>query len=113
MEKGEAREITQLQFVDDAILFCEAEEEQLRNIKVILLCFEAVSSLRVNFFKSELIGIRVDESHLQNLTDLIGYKAGALPSTYLGLPLCYGAASKSLWMPVLERLEKKTLFVEN
>ena len=61
---SEEQEITYLQFADDTILFCDAEEEQLRNFKAILLCFEAVLGLRVNFFKSELIGIRVDESRL-------------------------------------------------
>lgn len=31
-------------------------------MKAILLCFEGVSSLKVNFFKSELIDIRIDTS---------------------------------------------------
>lgn len=41
------------------------------------------------------------------LADLLGCKAGGIPNTYLGLPLCNGRASKSLWFPVLERLEKR------
>lgn len=48
------QEISHLQFVDDTLLFCDTEEERLRNNKLILLFFEAVSGLRVNFFKSEL-----------------------------------------------------------
>ena len=39
--------------------------------------------------------------------DFVGCIAGSLPSSYLGLPLCIGVASKSLWSPELERLEKK------
>lgn len=72
-----------------------------------MLCFEAVSGLRVSFFKSEFIGIKVNEDRLQLLADLLGSKAGDIPNTYFGLPLCNGVASKSLLFLVLERLEKR------
>lgn len=39
------------------LLFYDANEMQLLNIKEIVLCFEAVSGLRINFFKSEMIGV--------------------------------------------------------
>lgn len=101
--------ISNLQFADDTFLFCDAEEDQLRNIKVILLCFKAVSGLRINLFKSELIGIKVNEDWDARLGDILWCKAGSLPTSYLGLPLCIVAASASLWNPVPERLEKKHL----
>eukprot|EP00268_Persea_americana_P008169 TRINITY_DN13144_c0_g1_i12.p1 TRINITY_DN13144_c0_g1~~TRINITY_DN13144_c0_g1_i12.p1 ORF type:complete len:489 (+),score=85.97 TRINITY_DN13144_c0_g1_i12:613-2079(+) len=100
-------EISHLQFADDTLLFCNADEDQLRNVKAILFYFEAVSGLRVNFFKSELIGIKVNEDHLNRLANIFGCKAVTLPSTYLGLPLCGGTSTNSLWSPVLERMEKK------
>eukprot|EP00268_Persea_americana_P030335 TRINITY_DN29385_c0_g1_i1.p1 TRINITY_DN29385_c0_g1~~TRINITY_DN29385_c0_g1_i1.p1 ORF type:complete len:259 (+),score=21.37 TRINITY_DN29385_c0_g1_i1:957-1733(+) len=102
----DAQEITHLQYADDTILFCDAIEDQLHNIKAILLSYEVVSGLKeFNFFKSELVGIKLNENH--SLAELLGCKAGVLPSTYLGLPLCSGVASKSLWTPVLERMAKK------
>ena len=59
-----------------------------------MLCFEAVSGLKIEFSKSELIGVRVPEDHLLALAGLMGCKAGVLPSTYLGLLLCIGAPPK-------------------
>lgn len=58
--------ISILQFAIDTLIFCEANEEQIKNVKATLLCFEVVSGsgLKINFFKSELIGIRVDEALL-------------------------------------------------
>eukprot|EP00268_Persea_americana_P008172 TRINITY_DN13144_c0_g1_i6.p1 TRINITY_DN13144_c0_g1~~TRINITY_DN13144_c0_g1_i6.p1 ORF type:complete len:313 (+),score=49.71 TRINITY_DN13144_c0_g1_i6:1004-1942(+) len=94
-------EISHLQFADDTLLFCNADEDQLRNVKAILFYFEAVSGLRVNFFKSELIGIKVNEDHLNRLANIFGCKAVTLPSTYLGLPLCGGTSTNSLWSPVV------------
>lgn len=37
---NDAQEITDLQFTDVTILFYNVEEDQLRNIKAILLCFD-------------------------------------------------------------------------
>ena len=54
-----------LQFSDGYLIFCGAEEQQLLNIKVILFCFEAVLGLKVNFFKSELLGVRLSEVQLE------------------------------------------------
>lgn len=34
-------------------------------------------------------------------------KAGSFLTTYFGLPLCLGVASKRLWNPVVERVEKE------
>ena len=72
-----AQEISHLQFADDTLLYCDDNEIHLRNIKAILLCFEAVSSIRVNLFKSEMIAVRVNEDRLMRLANLFGCKAGS------------------------------------
>ena len=38
--------VTQLQFADDTLLFCDAEMEEVQNVKAIMLCFEAISGLK-------------------------------------------------------------------
>lgn len=52
------------------------------------------------------MGIKVPKDRIARLADVLGCKGSSLPS-YLGLPLCIGAVSASLWNTVLERLEKK------
>ena len=99
--------VSHLQFADDMLLFCNADEDQLRNVKAILLCFEVVSGLRVNFLNSELIGIKVNEDQLNRMANIFGCKASGFPSTCLGLPLCGGTTTNFLWSPVLERMENK------
>ena len=101
--------ITHLQFADDTLLFCEPQEDQIKNIIAILRCYEAISGLglKVNFFKSALFGVFVEDSLLERLTQLMGCNSGSLPSSYLGLPLSEGRVPKSLWSPVVEKLEKK------
>ena len=56
-----APSVSLLQFADDSLIFCEGFEDHIRNVKAILTCFEAVLGLKINFFKNELIGIRVGD----------------------------------------------------
>lgn len=103
-----ASSINYLQFANDTFIFCAANVYQVKSVKASLLCFEVVSGLKVNFFKRKLVGIRVEASLLSRLANLIGCKVGSFPMSYLGQPLCIGAASKSTWIPVLERVERKS-----
>jgi hypothetical protein len=41
--------------VDDISFFCEADLDHLRHMRCIFLCFEAVSGLKVNSTKLELV----------------------------------------------------------
>ena len=67
-------------FADDTLIFCEAKEEQLTCLCWLLMLFEAISGLRVNLDKSELISMgRVE--NVKELAEEFGYKVGRLPST--------------------------------
>ena len=44
-------------FADDTILFCYASREQLLYIRMVLIFFEAITSLKVNVSKSESVPI--------------------------------------------------------
>ena len=56
--------ISHLQYVDDTLIFYGAEEDQVRNVKATIQCFEAMSGLKVNSFKSEVIGQRTKKQLL-------------------------------------------------
>ena len=104
--KGEGVQVSHLLFVDDTLIFCEAKEEQLTYLCWLFMWFEAISGLRVNLEKSELISVgRVE--NVEELADEFGYKVGRLPSTYLGMPL--GAPFKfvATWDGIEERFRKR------
>jgi len=46
-----------------------------------------MSRLKVNFHKSELVGINVPQSCLLEATNVLNCKIGSLPILYLGLPI--------------------------
>ena len=68
--------------------------------------FEAISGLRANLEKSELIPVgRVENA--DELADEFGYKVGKLPSTYLGMPLGAPFKCVAAWDGIEERFIKK------
>uniref|UniRef100_A0A2N9I6Z1 Reverse transcriptase zinc-binding domain-containing protein n=1 Tax=Fagus sylvatica TaxID=28930 RepID=A0A2N9I6Z1_FAGSY len=51
--------VSHLLFADDTILFFDANPEQLHYIRMVLTCFEAVTGVKVNMTKSEMVPIGV------------------------------------------------------
>ena len=43
--------VSHLLFVDDTILFCNADEEQILHVRMLLLYFQAMTGLKVNVLK--------------------------------------------------------------
>ena len=74
-------------------LYALKQLNQQNHIKAILPCFEVVPLLQF-FFISEIIGVSIKVSLVQELADFMGYKASFLPTTYAGLPLSLGGVPK-------------------
>ena len=103
--RGEGVCVSHLLFVDDTILVCDADEEQILNVRM-LLCFQAVTGLKVNTPKSEIVPIgEVPNVHV--LAEILGCPIESLPMTYLGMPLGASFKSPTVWNPILERTERK------
>jgi hypothetical protein len=103
---SEAVLISHLLFADDTLVFCGANPDHLRYLRGLFLCFEAVSGLKVNLAKSELVPVgNVD--NVEGLAVIMGCRVSSLPLKYLGLPLgaCYKA--KSIWNGVVEKIERR------
>jgi hypothetical protein len=56
-----------LQYADDTLLFSTSDEKVLRNLKCILVLFERVYGMRINFHKSEFIHMNLDEERIHEI----------------------------------------------
>ena len=99
-------EVPHLLFAYDTLILCDASKENLEYLSWIFMWFEAISRLKVNLEKSELILVG-DVSNLKELAGIFGCKVGALPTTYFGLPLGAPHKSYKVWEGVEERFQKR------
>ena len=89
MEVGKKMvKVNMLQYVDDTLFFfCKANIKNVFNIKVILNYFELVSGLKVNFLKSRLGGVGVDQMMILRFATTLNCEVMRTPFTYLGMPV--------------------------
>jgi hypothetical protein len=93
--------ILALQYADDALLFSSYDLTSLRNLKCILMLFERVSGMRINFHKSEFIPMKLDESDIHNITHVLACPIGSFPVKYLGIPLHYDKLKREDVQPLM------------
>ena len=82
--RGDGECVTHLLFADDTILFCNVDVEKILHIRVLLLSFQAVTGLKVNVHKSEMVPVgEIVDVHA--LAEILGCKVGELPMSYLSI----------------------------
>ena len=73
---------------------------------MIFIWFEAVSGLKINLGVSEIVPVGAVQ-YIDLFLAVLGCKQGSLPMKYLGLPLGAKFKDKSIWNPILEKMERR------
>jgi hypothetical protein len=84
IEKG----VVILQYADDTIILIQDDMEQIIHMKLILYMFEAMSGLKINFQKSEIMMVLHDDEKKMLYSNIFGCQLGDWPIKYLGVPVC-------------------------
>ncbi len=104
--KTDGQCVSHLLYADNTIIFCDADPEQLLYIRMVLTYFEAVTGLRVNMHKSEMVPVG-EVLDLSRLAALLSCKIGSTPLNYLGMPLGAPYKPLSMWDPILEKIKRR------
>lgn len=100
--------IITLQYADDTILFfSKVEDFAVRNLKSVLMWYEQILGMRINFHKSELVPLNLEPSEAHRLAHIFSCPVGSFPIKYLGIPLHYENLSREDIQPLVEKILKK------
>ncbi|GKV30574.1 hypothetical protein SLEP1_g39375 [Rubroshorea leprosula] len=99
--------ISHLQFADDTALICNASINSNLAIKYTLRWFEIISGLKINFNKSVLFGVNVDDTWINMAASALKCKVGKTPFIYLGLLVRGNPHHHSFWKPMIDKFRSK------
>ena len=85
----------------------KAEESVLKNLKCILMWYEQISGMRINFHKSEMIPINLEDDEVHRLAHILSCPVGNFPIKYLGIPLHFYVLTRDDMQPLVDKIVNK------
>lgn len=73
--------ISHLQYADDTICFIK-NDGSVHKLFVIRKTFCAISGMKINMHKSQILGLNMDKGAVESLANLVGCEVGQWPLKY-------------------------------
>ena len=89
------------------MLLFQPDADSIATVKALLLSFELMSGLKINFHKCEMLSMGIDSEEGQRIANLLNCKMGKFPFMYLGLPLVPRRVTIDEWAPLTGKAGKK------
>lgn len=93
--------------MDDTLICMDHDLAKAENIKHLLLAFEKVSGLRIDYHKSELFCFGQTRDEESQYINMFGCKGGEYPFRYLGIPMHFRKLRNSDWKIIEYKFENK------
>ena len=101
-----------LKYVDDIVVFMDHSLEHARNVKLLLIAFEQMSCLKINFHRSELFCYGLAKDYEMDYSCLFACGIDSFPLKYLGTPMTHRMLRNIEWQCVIDRFKKKIKYLE-
>jgi hypothetical protein len=103
-----SRGVVSLQYADDTIFFVDKYEEKAENLKWILNYFDLMSGMRVNYHKSEVVPINIEQrEEIDSFARIFGCPMGEFPIKYLGIPLHHSKLRREDLQSLVDKIIKR------
>ena len=99
--------IISLQYADDTLLFLGNDFQQAKDFKWILTYFENLSGMKINYNKSDLLTLGLEEAENNNYARLFCCNIGSFPIKYLGVPLHFAKLKREDIQPMVDNFIKR------
>ncbi|WOH04087.1 hypothetical protein DCAR_0623493 [Daucus carota subsp. sativus] len=99
--------LSHLQYADDRVIFVSDNSDSINGVKRVLLGFELLTGLRINFAKSSLYCFNSCAEDLRRWAGNIGCQVGSDSFQYLGLERAKSPNRIQFWDPLVSKVRKK------
>ncbi|KAK1420098.1 hypothetical protein QVD17_21428 [Tagetes erecta] len=99
--------MSHLLFADDAIFVGTWSMSNIMNLSRILRCFYLASGLKVNYKKSRIFGLGVEDELINQAADNLKCQVGKFPFKYLGMPIGANMNHIKNWKDVVDIFESR------
>lgn len=76
-------------------------------MKFLLICFQEMSGLTINFVKSEVMVMGYSDQERSQIANLLNCQLGSFPMSYLGLPVSDNLVRMRELRPVVDKVEHR------
>jgi hypothetical protein len=110
---GNDQDFPILQYADDTLIFMQGDTDQLIHLKNLLNKFGESTGLKVNYDKSFMVPINLQDQKFDELATTFGCSKGSLPFTYLGLPLSIARPTVADFWTLVTKCERRLVSVSS
>ena len=107
VEATSSMSVTHLQFANDTLILGTKSWANVRAMRAVLVLFEAMSDLKVNFNKSMLVGVNVSDSWLNEAASVLRCRVGNVSFVHLGLSIGDDLRRLIFWEPLLRSIKSR------
>ena len=84
----------------------DGSDKLIRNLKLILYCFEWLTSLKINFHKSEVFVFGVPREEKEEMSNMLNCLLEELPLKYMGIPISDQHLAMGVFSPITQKIIK-------
>ncbi|KAK2397524.1 hypothetical protein QL285_059091 [Trifolium repens] len=99
--------VSHLQFADDMLLLGTKSWANVCALRAVLVLFETMSGLKVNFNKTMMVGVNISDSWVRAAATALHCRVGKVHFLYLGLLIGGDLRRLVFWDPVLTRIQNR------
>jgi hypothetical protein len=101
--------VINLPYADDTLLFLEHNYLHALHLKWLMICFERISGIKINYHKSDLTPVNLEGEEIHDYARIFCCKVGSFPFKYLGVPLHYEKLRREDIQPVVDKVNNRIL----
>jgi hypothetical protein len=89
------------------LLFLENDLDKAENLKWLLVCYEQLSGMKINYDKSDLLVLGVEEDRANEFAKIFCCKRSNFPIKYLRVPLHFNKLRREDLQPIIDKIIKR------